>query len=88
MRQKPILLLDEAFAALGPALRRDMLDLVKQIQMERGLTVVMVTHQPDDARLIAEQVIFVAKGRVSKPVTVADFFASTDADIVAHLGDG
>lgn len=87
VRQQPILLLDEAFAALGPSLRRDMLELVKRIQVERHLTVLMVTHQPEDAKLIADQVMFVAKGRVSTPMSVADFFASPDKDIVAHLGE-
>jgi len=46
VRDKPVLLLDEPFAALGPALRRDMLDLVKAVQEERRLTVLMVSHQP------------------------------------------
>ena len=51
VRDRPVLLLDEPFAALGPALRRDMLDLVKAMQQARGITVVMVTHQPEDARI-------------------------------------
>lgn len=86
VRQKPILLLDEAFAALGPALRNEMLLLVKRIQTERALTVLMVTHQPDDAKLIADNVLYVDGGDVRQPQTTVRFFKSRDADILSHLG--
>jgi thiamine transport system ATP-binding protein len=86
VRQKPILLLDEAFAALGPALRKEMLLLVKRIQTERALTVLMVTHEPADAKLIAEQVIFVASNVVHKPQAVKAFFKSQDAAVQHYLG--
>jgi thiamine transport system ATP-binding protein len=86
VRPKPILLLDEAFAALGPALRHEMLQLVKRIQTERDLTVLMVTHQPDDAKLIADLVLYVDEGQVRKPQTTEAFFSSRDAAILSHLG--
>ena len=86
VRQKPILLLDEAFAALGPALRKEMLLLVKRIQTERALTVLMVTHEPADAKLIAEQVIFVADNVVHKPQPVKAFFKSQEAAVKQYLG--
>lgn len=84
--QKPILLLDEAFAALGPALRQDMLMLVKQIQVERALTVLMVTHEPDDAKHIAHHVMFVDRGVVRPPQNVNTFFTSKDAAVQQYLG--
>ena len=52
VRDRPVLLLDEPFASLGPALRDDMLDLVAGLHAERGMTVLFVTHQPEDARRI------------------------------------
>nr|WP_246273073.1 ATP-binding cassette domain-containing protein [Oricola thermophila] len=64
VRRKPVLLLDEAFASLGPALRADMLDLVASIQADRGMTTVMVTHFPEDARRIAPHTVFLAGGEV------------------------
>lgn len=62
--KRPVLLLDEPFAALGPALRRAMLDLVSRLRRESGLTVVMVTHDPGDARRIADSVAFMDGGRI------------------------
>jgi thiamine transport system ATP-binding protein len=64
VRRKPVLLLDEAFASLGPALRADMLDLVAAIHVERAMTTVMVTHFPEDARRIAPETVFLAGGAV------------------------
>ncbi|HXH02050.1 MAG TPA: thiamine ABC transporter ATP-binding protein [Candidatus Competibacteraceae bacterium] len=64
VRRQPLLLLDEPFAALGPALRREMLALVDELRRERGLTVLLVSHLPEDARLAAARTAFVANGRI------------------------
>lgn len=64
IRDEPILLLDEPFAALGPALRREMLDLVKELQKEKGYTVMLVSHHPDDALYAASRTAFLANGRI------------------------
>ena len=87
VRKRKILLLDEPFAALDPGLRHDMLDLVSSLKREHGLTVLMVTHQPEEAQRAADQIIFVAEGRVREPVSVLDFFTiKTDAAIETYLG--
>ncbi len=65
LRDKPVLLLDEPFAALGPAMRVEMLDLVMQLQAEKNLTVIMVTHNPDDAAHFATRIGFVENGQLS-----------------------
>ena len=64
VRNRPVLLLDEPFAALGPALRSEMLDLVDRLRRRASLTVIMVSHLPEDARRIADRVAFVHAGRV------------------------
>jgi thiamine transport system ATP-binding protein len=86
MRHKPILLLDEAFSALGPALREDMLLLVQRLKTERQLTVLMVTHDPHDAKLIADQVMFVAEGQLREPEATPRFFKSKHQDVRRYLG--
>ena len=57
IRKQPILCLDEPFAALGPALKKEMLDLVQEIAETTNATLLMVTHQPDDASYITDQTI-------------------------------
>src|SRR3546814_16863243 len=64
VRDRPLLLLDEPFSALDPGLRLEMLDLVRQLQEERRLTVVMVSHNPQDALRIAGETAFIHDGRV------------------------
>ena len=86
VRDKPVLLLDEPFTALGPALRREMLDLIKEIQSERKLTVLMVTHQPEDAKYAATRIAFVHAGRIAHFLPTKQFFAaSAPAEISAYL---
>jgi thiamine transport system ATP-binding protein len=64
VRDRPVLLLDEPFAALGPALRREMAGLVADLKDERQLTVLLVTHEPADIAGIASHVAFLEAGRV------------------------
>ena len=78
VRDRPVLLLDEPFAALGPALRRDMLELVKAMQQARRLTVVMVTHQPEDALAAATHTAFLEAGRIVALRPTAALFAAKD----------
>lgn len=88
VRDRPVLLLDEPFAALGPALRRDMLDLVKAMQKAKGLTVLMVTHQPEDAEYAASHTAYLENGRLLALKPTADLFAATDLPgLQAYLGD-
>ncbi len=47
LTDRPVVLMDEAFSALGPALRGEMLDLVQELLPDA--TILMVTHDPDDA---------------------------------------
>ena len=64
IRQRPLLLLDEPFSALDPALRQDMLKLVKSLAREQQTTVLMVTHSPEDALKIADKCAFIVDGKI------------------------
>jgi thiamine transport system ATP-binding protein len=78
VRHRPVLLLDEPFAALGPRLRGEMLELVRALHREAALTTLMITHQPADARAIADRVLFLAAGKTVAHRTVAEIFESDD----------
>jgi len=80
VRNRPVLLLDEPFASLGPALRDEMLDLVAGLVAEHGLTVLMVTHQPEDARRIAGDMLFLENGQVVAHGAAEEFFGDTGPD--------
>lgn len=74
VRDRPVLLMDEPFGSLGPALRGEMADLSAELQRERGTTVVLVTHDPADARQISERMLFVEEGAVAASGATAAFF--------------
>ena len=87
LRRRPVLLLDEPFGSLGPALRGDMLDLVAALHAETGMTVLMVTHQPDDARRIASRLIFLNEGAVAAEGEAAPLLSDGGPEIVRlYLG--
>ncbi len=83
---RDILLLDEPFAALGPALKAEMLDLVAELARESGATVLMVCHEPADARRIADQVVLVAEGRAHPPQPTAELLDNPPPALKAYLG--
>ena len=86
LRDRPILLLDEPFAALGPALRAEMLDLVARIRAERDMTLILVTHEPRDARRITDLTALVADGRVHAPRLTDALFDDPPPELAAYLG--
>ncbi len=80
------MLLDEPFAALGPALKSEMLDLVAAVADETGATVLMVTHDPDDAQRFADQTVLLADGLALAPVATRDLFANPPQALRDYLG--
>ncbi|WP_146347445.1 thiamine ABC transporter ATP-binding protein [Phaeobacter marinintestinus] len=86
VQDKPLVLLDEPFAALGPALKGEMLDLVDALLRETGATLLMVSHDPSDARRIADQVILVEGGRAHAPVETHGLLDNPPPALKAYLG--
>lgn len=86
LQARPILLLDEPFAALGPALKAEMLDLVDEIAAAAGTTVLLVSHDPADARRFAGRTVLVADGVAAAPVATGALFAAPPPALAAYLG--
>lgn len=88
VQARPVLLLDEPFAALGPALKIEMLDLVSEVAEAEGLTVLLVSHDPEDARRFAPRTIVVEAGRVAPPQDTGRLLDDPPPDLRAYLGGG
>ncbi len=86
LQDRPLMLLDEPFSALGPALRREMLDLTARLAAEQGIRVLMVSHAPEDARRSADQVALLSQGQLHPPRDTAAFFADPSPELRAYLG--
>ena len=86
LRARPILLLDEPFAALGPALKADMLGLVSELAEETGALVLMVTHDPADAVALARRTVVVSDGVAYAPADTSDLMRNPPRALAEYLG--
>ena len=68
LQKNKILLLDEPFSALGPSLKDQMLELIKKIAKNKKLLVLMVPHEPADAKKVASQTLVVKDKKVHPPL--------------------
>jgi molybdate transport system permease protein len=85
VRQPDCLLLDEPFASLDAPfrlqLRRELLRILRQLD----LSVVLVTHDPQEAYELVEEVIVIAAGRVLQQGPREEVFCSPSSALVAKL---
>lgn len=65
-------LLDEPFSALDAELKAELLREVGEVLARERVPTVLVTHQPEDAELLGDRVVFIEKGRVTKTTSMSD----------------
>ncbi|ASY70859.1 thiamine ABC transporter ATP-binding protein [Sinorhizobium fredii] len=82
VRHRPLLLLDEPFAALDPGMRAEMRALLSDLHAEEGNTILLITHHPDDVRRLADSVLFLDQGRIVAHDALDRFLARRDLDAV------
>ncbi|RZS59263.1 putative spermidine/putrescine transport system ATP-binding protein [Microcella putealis] len=83
-----VLLLDEPFSALDPALRTDMHELLAQIRAQLNPTVVMVTHDRDEAAVVADTVALLTAGRLLQHDSVPRLYSRPASLAVSRLMGG
>lgn len=71
-----ILLCDEATSALDPETTRAVLTLLKELNAELGLTIVLITHEMEVVRAICDRVAVLEAGRLVETGAVAQVFGS------------
>lgn len=87
VRKHEILLLDEPFAALGPSLREEMIELVKELVQNQNMTALLVSHQPADALLASQRIAFINNGQVIEVEATQHLLNHSEhADIRQYLG--
>lgn len=95
VREPDLLLLDEPFGALDALTRIKAQQLVAQLWQRRGCAVLLVTHDVDEAVLLADRVLVMDEGRISydvqvpldRPRDVGDpGFAALRTRLLAELG--
>ncbi|MDN4171809.1 ATP-binding cassette domain-containing protein [Nocardioides sp. SOB77] len=82
----PVLLMDEPFGAVDPVVRVRLQDEFLRLQRELGKTVVLVTHDIDEAVRMGDRVaVFAAGGRLAQHATPAELLARPADDFVADF---
>ena len=80
-----VLLLDEPFSALDVPVRHNLRRLVRELQRETGLSTVIVTHDPEEAGFLSEDVLVVSTGTALQFGTGREVFAHPASPAVARL---
>lgn len=84
-RHSRILLFDEPFAALDTPRRRRLQQSLRALQREIAAVTVIVTHDPDEAALLADEVLVIEQGRVLQSGFIDAVFARPTSMRVAEL---
>ena len=91
LANKPdILFCDEATSALDPQTTTSILNLIRKIQSQMNLTVVMITHQMEVVRDACSQVAVINEGKLVEVGSVNDIFLNPKSpvtkDFISHIG--
>ena len=73
-----VLILDEPTAGLDPKGHQDILDMVKKIHADRNLTILLVSHNMDDAARLADRILVLDKGHLAMDGTPEEVFSHYD----------
>lgn len=86
----PVLLMDEPFGAVDPITRVRLQDSLIEIHKELGKTIVVVTHDFEEATKLGDRVLILSKGgRIEQYATPAEILASPAGDFVSEfIGSG
>ncbi|MEW5892605.1 MAG: ABC transporter ATP-binding protein [Pseudomonadota bacterium] len=80
-----LVLLDEPFTALNESLRRELWWLMKDLQRERGLTVLLVTHDLTEAYFLADHITVLIDGRQEQSGAKATVYRRPASEPVARF---
>jgi D-methionine transport system ATP-binding protein len=80
-----LLLADEATSALDPQTTSEVLGLLRRVNRELGITIVIITHEMDVIRSITDRVAVLDGGRIAESGTVYDVFASPRTEAAARI---
>ncbi len=80
-----VLLMDEPFGALDPVTRAALQLELKRVHQASGKTIVLVTHDIDEALLLATRIVLLRQGRVEQVGTPLELLATPANDFVADF---
>ena len=80
-----ILLMDEPFGALDPLTRAEMQDMLRDLLGRLKKTVLLVTHDLDEALFLADRIVLLSEGKLIANLDVKEFLRSTEPEVQAYI---
>lgn len=80
-----ILLMDEAFSALDPLIRREMQEQLVELQQELGRTIIFITHDLNEAMFLGDRIAVMRDGRIVQNGTPEEILTDPANDYVAQF---
>ncbi|MFB0633202.1 methionine ABC transporter ATP-binding protein [Streptomyces sp. AB3(2024)] len=80
-----VLLSDEATSALDPETTRSILQLLRDLNRQLGLTVLLITHEMDVVKAVCDSAALMKRGRIIESGTVAELLATPGSELAAEL---
>jgi osmoprotectant transport system ATP-binding protein len=80
-----ILLMDEPFGALDPLTRGEMQDMLLALMNKLKKTVLLVTHDLDEALYLAHRIVLLGTGKLIANLSPAEFLRSNNPEVVAYV---
>jgi osmoprotectant transport system ATP-binding protein len=80
-----ILLMDEPFGALDPLTRAEMQDMLRDLMGRLKKTVLLVTHDLDEALFLAHRIVLLEEGKLIANLAPAEFIGSQQPEIVSYI---
>src|SRR5690554_8236084 len=80
-----ILLMDEAFSALDPLIRREMQEQLVELQGELGKTIIFITHDLNEAMFLGDRIAVMRDGRIVQIGTPEEILTDPANDYVAQF---
>jgi osmoprotectant transport system ATP-binding protein len=80
-----ILLMDEPFGALDPLTRAEMQDMLRTLLLQLKKTVVLVTHDLDEALYLAQRILLLSDGKLIADLDPAAFLRSDQREVVDYV---
>lgn len=80
-----VLLLDEPLSALDPNFCEDIKEILKELHVETGITVLMVTHDFTEAHFLAQRAAVINNGRIEQTGSIAEVFHRPSTPFVAKF---
>jgi molybdate transport system permease protein len=80
-----VVLLDEPFSALDAPVRAELRREMRRLQREVSLSTILVTHDPEEAAMLADEILVVSEGHVLQSGSCRDVFQRPASAEIGHL---